>query len=116
MKIKKDISNLRKTSQKNYPLYSKLLIPIFMLLVLEIFARGLSATILKEYLLSKDLRTKFEKIYIPPAESSNDNVLRLYVYGGSTTAGFPVPKVSYVNQLSYQLQDIQIHCDLRKRS
>src|SRR3989344_8328303 len=106
MKIKKDISNLRKTSQKNYPLYSKLLIPIFTLIMLELFSRGLSATALKHYLESKDLRTKLEKIYIPPPEPSNENVLRLYVYGASTTAGFPVPKVSYVNQLSYQLHHV----------
>ena len=106
MKRKKHISNLRNATQKNYPLYAKLLIPLISLFLLELFARGLSSTILKDYLLSKDLRTKFEKIYIPLPEPSNDSVLRLYTYGGSTTAGFPVPKVSYVNQLSYQLHHV----------
>lgn len=97
----------KKTSQKKYLLLIfKLLIPIFTLLFIELFARGLSATILKEYIQKKDLRTKVEKIYIPPPEPSNENVLRLYVYGGSTTAGFPVPKVSFVNQLSYQLHHV----------
>lgn len=100
------IKNPKKISQKKYPLYFKLLIPIFTLLVLELFARGLSMTILKDYLGNKDLRTKLEKIYIPPPEPSNENVLRLYFYGASTTAGFPVPKVSYVNQLSYQLHHL----------
>src|SRR3989338_6652747 len=92
--------------KKYLPLIFKLLIPIFTLLILEFFARGLSATILKEYIQKKDLRTKFEKIYIPLPEPSNDSVLRLYTYGGSTTAGFPVPKVSFVNQLSYQLHHV----------
>jgi len=101
------VRNLRKAPRKKYlPLVFKLLIPIFTLLFLELFARGLSATILKDYIQKKDLRTKVEKIYIPPPEPSNENVLRLYVYGGSTTAGFPVPKVSFVNQLSYQLHHV----------
>ena len=101
------VKNPIKAPQKKYlPLIFKLLIPIFTLLILEFFARGLSATILKDYIQKKDLRTKVEKIYIPPPEPSNENVLRLYVYGGSTTAGFPVPKVSFVNQLSYQLHHV----------
>ncbi|MBI2029812.1 hypothetical protein HYT02_05325, partial [Candidatus Gottesmanbacteria bacterium] len=98
--------NPKKNTSKKYPWYIKLLIPLFTLLLLELFARGLSVTILKNYLAKKDLRTKIEKIYIPPPEPSNDNVLRLYVYGGSTTAGFPVPKLSFVNQLSYQLHHV----------
>src|SRR3972149_9521987 len=101
------VKNPIKAPQKKYlPLIFKLLIPIFTLLILELFARGLSATILKDYIQKKDLRTKVEKIYIPPPEPSNENVLRLYVYGGSTTVGFPVSKVSFVNQLSYQLHHV----------
>ena len=101
------VKNPIKAPQKKYlPLVFKLLIPIFTLLFLELFTRGLSATILKDYIQKKDLRTKVEKIYIPPPEPSNENVLRLYVYGGSTTVGFPVPKVSFVNQLSYQLHHV----------
>ncbi len=108
MRMKKAfVKNQKKTSPKKYiPLIFKLLIPLFTLLVLELFARALSVTILKDYLGKKDLRTKIERIYIPPPEPSNDNVLRLYVYGGSTTAGFPVPKVGFVNQLSYQLHNV----------
>lgn len=98
--------NPKKNPQKQYPLYVKVLIPIFTLVILELFARGISVTILKDYLGKKDLRTKLERIYIPPAEPSNENVLRLYFYGASTTVGFPVPKVSYVNQLSYQLHHV----------
>lgn len=101
------VKNPRKTPQKKYlPLIFKILIPIITLLLLEFLARGLSVTILKDYLGKKDLRTKFEKIYIPLPEPSNENVLRLFIYGGSTTAGFPVPKVGFVNQLSYQLHHV----------
>src|SRR3990167_6998811 len=108
MKIGKVFAkNPKKNSHNKYlKLLLKLLIPFFVLLALELFSRGLSVTILKDNLEKKDLRTKFEKIYIPPPEPSNDNVLRLYIYGGSTTAGFPVPKVSFVNQLSYQLHHV----------
>ncbi|OGD81416.1 hypothetical protein A2775_02820 [Candidatus Curtissbacteria bacterium RIFCSPHIGHO2_01_FULL_39_57] len=100
------VKNPKKSPQKKYPLYFKVLIPIVTLVLLELIARGLSVTILKDYLGNKDLRTKIEKVYIPPPEPSNEDVLRLYFYGASTTVGFPVPKVSYVNQLSYQLHNV----------
>jgi len=106
MKREENIKESEKIPRKKYPLYFKLLIPLITLLLLELITRGLSETILKDYLGKKDLRTKLERIYIPPPEPSNENVLRLYFYGASTTAGFPVPKVSYVNQLSYQLHHV----------
>lgn len=84
----------------------KISIIIFVLFTMELSARLISSNILKKYLAGKDLRTKLERVYIPPPEPSNDNVLRLYFYGASTTVGFPVPKVSYVNQVSYQLHHI----------
>ncbi len=92
--------------EKPIPLAFKVLIPLVILILFELIARGLSVTVLKNYLSRIDLRTKLEKIYIPPPEPSNDNVMRLYVYGGSTTQGFPNPKVGFVPQLSYQLHHI----------
>src|SRR3990167_8196226 len=107
--VKKEglVKKSEKRQQKKYPgLIFKISIAVFTLILMEFFAKALSVTVLNDFIEKKDLRTKLEKIYIPPAEPSNDNVLRLYFYGASTTAGFPVPKVSYVNQLSYQLHHV----------
>lgn len=93
-------------SKKRKLLVIKLLIPIFMLIVFELVARGFSATVLKDYLAKKDLRTKLERIYIPPPEPKSDDVMRLYMYGASTTQGYPVTELGYVNQLTYQIHNV----------
>ena len=76
------------------------------LLFMEGVSRILAATVFAKKLSKSDLRTKIEKTYIQPVSERKNDSLFVFAYGGSTIAGFPLPKVGVVSQLDYQLHHV----------
>ncbi len=87
-------------------LFIGLFITIIFFVFLEIAARKINTTALKDKIEKSDLRTKLEKAYIPPFAKKDPQELRVFVYGGSTVQGLPLPKVGFASQLDYQLHHI----------
>ena len=81
-------------------------VTLVFLTVLEVTARVMNATLLKEVITTTDLRTKLEQAYIPPFPPKDEEILRVFVFGGSTVQGLPLPKVGLVSQFDYQIRHI----------
>src|SRR3989338_1363336 len=83
-----------------------ILIIICTIIFLELTAKVLVKSLLKDKIAQKNLQTEFEEIYIPPFEEKGPDEFRVFVYGGSTVQGIPIPKIGFVNQLQYQLNHV----------
>src|SRR3989344_353774 len=83
-----------------------ILIVICTLIFLELASKALVKFVLKDKITAQNLQTEFEEIYIPPFEEKKPDEFRIFVYGGSTVQGIPIPKIGFVNQLQYQLNHV----------
>lgn len=77
-----------------------------LLVFLEFLAKILNLTLTKKEINDLDLKTEFEEIFVPPLSAKEQGEYRIFVYGGSTVQGIPLPKISFVSQLQYQLNHI----------
>lgn len=82
------------------------LILIALFILLELLAKIANHAVFKNKIDPQGLRTEFEEIYVPPFAPKGPDEFRIFVYGGSTVAGLPLPKVGFVSQLQYQLNRV----------
>ena len=75
-------------------------------ILLELLSKILIITALKNKINPDILRTEFEEIYVPPFEDKKPDDFWIFVYGGSTVQGLPLPKIGFTNQLQYQLNKV----------
>src|SRR3989344_1601024 len=79
---------------------------VLIFILLELLAKIASHTVFKDKINPDILRTEFEEIYVPPVAPKTPDEFRIFVYGGSTVKGLPLPKVGFVSQLEYQLNHV----------
>lgn len=76
------------------------------ILLLELIAKLVIATKLKNKIDPATTATEFEEIYVPPFETKEADDFWIFVYGGSTVQGIPLPKTGFVPQLQYQANKV----------
>ncbi|MBI2328028.1 SGNH/GDSL hydrolase family protein [Candidatus Curtissbacteria bacterium] len=99
--------------QKQANLLLILLLSLLIIIIFELVAKLSLRTFLKDKITSENLKTEFEEIFIPPFEEKKPEEFRVFVYGGSTVQGVPLPKTGFVNQLQYQLHKVFDYKDVK---
>lgn len=99
------------------PIFKKIILAFLIifvsLLFLELAAKLSVRTFLKDTVSDQNLKTEFEEIFVPPFEEKRPGEFRVFVYGGSTVQGVPLPKIGFVNQLQYQLHKVFDYKDVK---
>ena len=76
------------------------------IVLLELVAKIVNHTILRTKINPENLKSEFEQIYIPPFAQKKPDEFWVFIYGGSSVQGLPLPKAGFVNQFDYQMNHV----------
>ena len=66
------------------------------IVLLELVAKIVNHTILRTKINPENLKSEFEQIYIPPFAQKKPDEFWVFIYGGSSVQGLPLPKAGFV--------------------
>src|SRR3989344_7781130 len=83
-----------------------LVLVVLSIVLLELGAKIVNHTILRAKINPENLKSEFEQIYIPPFAEKKPDEFWVFIYGGSSVQGLPLPKAGFVNQFDYQMNHV----------